>query len=451
MLSKTHGEDSGIKTVTLARGVLTDSSSPAPTSLPRLSFERLPPGAIIERDEEAGASNILGEVGIIELLEQDARPTFIVDLAEASNFGPNPLHVIFTNIALRANPKWLELVTGEAIDPGGPPTSNPGSPASHRAKTFRHFKSWLLSASSHGESLDVCLPSFLYSGIAWSCSTVRKRFRVISASSILSGSPTQAQPPSSLSLPKSSSFETVIREKPERDNEEPSDYFGAAAPPRSSQSRSSENAAQQDRPTAEVTEMHSMQPPDLSKVPYMGRNGRIFNQTDGIIGAMDASPSLTAEIVLGSTIAADIDPFKRSPSASHLSLPLSNVSPNTPGSAQGFFDWTRLPVSDELPAHIRFARSVDWASTSLGPIENWPPDLRQMCNLIMASPHPASMYWGDDLVAIYNEAYVLLAGQKHPWLMGQNYRDAWAEIWEEVKDVFASARQTGEATMKVSC
>ncbi|TKA63419.1 hypothetical protein B0A49_11401, partial [Cryomyces minteri] len=66
----------------------------------------------------------------------------------------------------------------------------------------------------------------------------------------------------------------------------------------------------------------------------------------------------------------------------------------------------------------------------------------------MASPHPAAMYWGPDLIAIYNEAYVLLAGQKHPDLMGQSYAVAWAEIWDEVKDVFANAVATGEATMK---
>lgn len=60
----------------------------------------------------------------------------------------------------------------------------------------------------------------------------------------------------------------------------------------------------------------------------------------------------------------------------------------------------------------------------------------------------AAMYWGDDLIAIYNEAYVLLAGQKHPTLMGQSYREAWAEIWDEVREVFATAKMTGEATMK---
>lgn len=36
------------------------------------------------------------------------------------------------------------------------------------------------------------------------------------------------------------------------------------------------------------------------------------------------------------------------------------------------------------------------------------------------------MYWGPDHVAIYNEAYILLAGQKHPALMGTSYKVAWA-------------------------
>ena len=115
---------------------------------------------------------------------------------------------------------------------------------------------------------------------------------------------------------------------------------------------------------------------------------------------------------------------------------------------QGFFDWTRLPMSSALPRHIQFARSIDWASTSLGPMETWNADLRAMCNLIMASPHPAAMYWGEDFVAIYNEAYILLAGQKHPELMGQPYAEAWKEIWFAVEEVFASATNNAQATMK---
>ena len=30
---------------------------------------------------------------------------------------------------------------------------------------------------------------------------------------------------------------------------------------------------------------------------------------------------------------------------------------------------------------------------------------------------PAAMYWGPEYIAIYNEAYILLAGNRHPELM----------------------------------
>jgi hypothetical protein len=84
----------------------------------------------------------------------------------------------------------------------------------------------------------------------------------------------------------------------------------------------------------------------------------------------------------------------------------------------------------------------------LGPIDQWSPDLRGMCNLIMASPHPAAMYWGPEHVSIYNEAYIPLAGKKHPELMGRRYAEAWPEIWPAVADVFAHVLSSAQATMK---
>jgi len=115
---------------------------------------------------------------------------------------------------------------------------------------------------------------------------------------------------------------------------------------------------------------------------------------------------------------------------------------------RSYFDWTRIPMSPSLPSHILFVRSVNWALTDLGPIEHWSPTLRAMSNLVMASPHPTAMYWGNNNTAIYNEAYVQLAGQKHPALMGCSYQVAWSDIWPLVKDVFVNARKTGQATMK---
>ncbi|KAK0632800.1 hypothetical protein B0T14DRAFT_445817 [Immersiella caudata] len=120
-----------------------------------------------------------------------------------------------------------------------------------------------------------------------------------------------------------------------------------------------------------------------------------------------------------------------------------------PNQVQTTFDWTRIPLDDpNLGAHHRLARSIDWGSTSLGPVEEWPADLRILSSMIMGSPHPAAMYWGPDHVAIYNEAYVALAGEKHPRLMGSRYQDAWSEIWTDIGPVLERAWSNGDATMK---
>lgn len=97
---------------------------------------------------------------------------------------------------------------------------------------------------------------------------------------------------------------------------------------------------------------------------------------------------------------------------------------------------------------MQFARSIKWESTPLGPMEHWTADLRTMSNMVMGSPHPAAMYWGPEHTAIYNEAYIEMAGQKHPKLMGQSYTEAWAEIWDELKPIFDAAFYNGQAMMK---
>lgn len=396
--------------------------------------------------EVLGSPNALTDVGIVELLEQDGRPTFIVDLAVITNASPGTLRIAYANPALRSNAVWSDLVTGKALDPGAPDSARTNPPQSSGPEQYRQFKNWLLSAAPQGQSLDVCLPSFLYGGIVWGCSTVRRRFRVISASSILHDPSSQAQSSASTSLPPPPRSSTSAPHQWQGDaalaqkSDEPDDYFGNAVSsldvvsPRDASTR---NAAEHDPSSGASTA-----PPSSSHGLQHSVNGESTN-------AETSRSPLETRFVHDTTGPSDL--------VSSLHLPQSNMHLESIPSvlestdaleAQGFFDWTRLPISHTLPHHIQFARSIQWDRTALGPIDQWSADLRQMCNLIMASPHPAAMYWGEDLVAIYNEAYVSLAGQKHPKLMGQSYRDAWAEIWDEVKDVFASARQTGEATMK---
>jgi PAS domain S-box-containing protein len=79
----------------------------------------------------------------------------------------------------------------------------------------------------------------------------------------------------------------------------------------------------------------------------------------------------------------------------------------------------------ELGALIR---QFDWAKTSLGPLAAWPQSLKTVTDLLLRSPVPIVLLWGEDGVMIYNDAYSVFAGGRHPKLLGSKVRDGWAEV-----------------------
>lgn len=70
----------------------------------------------------------------------------------------------------------------------------------------------------------------------------------------------------------------------------------------------------------------------------------------------------------------------------------------------------------------------DWAQTPLGPIDGWPQSLRTATALLLRSPVPIVMLWGPSGVMIYNDAYSLFAGGRHPQLLGSNVLQGWPEV-----------------------
>jgi hypothetical protein len=77
-----------------------------------------------------------------------------------------------------------------------------------------------------------------------------------------------------------------------------------------------------------------------------------------------------------------------------------------------------------MAAHIR---AHDWASTPLGPIEGWPPDLRTMVGLVVGSLVPMSLLWGGQATQIYNDAYGQVIGERHPAALGRSALETFAE------------------------
>ncbi|WP_405434197.1 SpoIIE family protein phosphatase [Micromonospora sp. NBC_00617] len=71
----------------------------------------------------------------------------------------------------------------------------------------------------------------------------------------------------------------------------------------------------------------------------------------------------------------------------------------------------------------------DWSATALGPREGWDPAVRAVVELILASPMPMALAYGDDLVLLYNDGYAELLGSKHPAALGRPAAEVYAEVW----------------------
>lgn len=73
-------------------------------------------------------------------------------------------------------------------------------------------------------------------------------------------------------------------------------------------------------------------------------------------------------------------------------------------------------------------RAFDWNRTELGNIEAWPRSLCSAVQLLLASPLPMVMLWGRAGYMIYNDAYSVFAGGRHPYLLGAPVELGWPEV-----------------------
>lgn len=94
-----------------------------------------------------------------------------------------------------------------------------------------------------------------------------------------------------------------------------------------------------------------------------------------------------------------------------------------------------------LPEHLQFLANggemadiilnKDWSQTSLGPIETWDPSLRTTLGIILHSAFPMFVFWGEDMICFYNDAYRPSLGVdgKHP-AIGEKGKDVWPDAWD---------------------
>jgi PAS domain S-box-containing protein len=89
-----------------------------------------------------------------------------------------------------------------------------------------------------------------------------------------------------------------------------------------------------------------------------------------------------------------------------------------------------LQGTGEMSALIR---GFDWSTTPLGTIEAWPTSLRTTVGMMLHSRQPMFLWWGPELIQIYNDAFRPSLGVgRHPEALGMRGRDSWQEVWSVI-------------------
>ncbi|KAK6836944.1 hypothetical protein PG987_007439 [Apiospora arundinis] len=123
--------------------------------------------------------------------------------------------------------------------------------------------------------------------------------------------------------------------------------------------------------------------------------------------------------------------------AGELGAPAAPVRPN--------FNWlANCNRPDSLTEFQKFVLNVDWASTSVGPIDQWPQELRQLLRMVIVDSAPCIIYWGEKFTIFYNEAYIPLIGDNHPTVMGKDAADVFPDFWNFFDKIITNQRLTAE-------
>jgi signal transduction histidine kinase len=109
----------------------------------------------------------------------------------------------------------------------------------------------------------------------------------------------------------------------------------------------------------------------------------------------------------------------------------------------------QLDPTIKLPIHgtgemADRVRTMEWGDTPLGEIEHWPEVLLTTVNTLLSSRQPMFLWWGEELIQFYNDAYrPSLGADKHPSALGQRGRDCWPEIWSVIGPLIDDVMEQG--------
>jgi PAS domain S-box-containing protein len=106
---------------------------------------------------------------------------------------------------------------------------------------------------------------------------------------------------------------------------------------------------------------------------------------------------------------------------------------------------TLITGNTEMAGRIR---AHNWSKTPLGPIEGWSETLLATVNLMLHSPFPTILSWGEEMVFLYNDAAISTLTVKHPKALGAYYRDVFHEAWDLVSADLEACFYRGQTAVR---
>jgi PAS domain S-box-containing protein len=100
-------------------------------------------------------------------------------------------------------------------------------------------------------------------------------------------------------------------------------------------------------------------------------------------------------------------------------------------------------IQGEMAKRIR---DHDWSGTPLGPESGWPQSLRLALAVCLHSRFPMFIWWGPELVTLYNDDYIPILGARHPHALGGSAPEIWPEVWDLVAPQVDAVMERGEST-----
>jgi PAS domain S-box-containing protein len=92
-------------------------------------------------------------------------------------------------------------------------------------------------------------------------------------------------------------------------------------------------------------------------------------------------------------------------------------------------------------------RQMDWSKTPLGAMEQWPAHLRTTVSVCLQSKFPMLIWWGKELISLYNDAYAHIIAEKHPRALGAPGKDLWPESSRASLEGIVSGIMKGETSL----